>query len=177
MLRLHQHETAGETAETLYYSQLKEGEPTHAIMAVSYNELDTYNPDGGRSISVGRRSEKPSLTITAESRGSAIKMLQEAARALQGTRGAAASPDGVYELENVNLYCNFKDASTDTPLHDTIQQRHEIEIFRKDNLSRPAIHHETMEQIQQRMPAEIAAGADMSPGVRDRRMADARRDE
>lgn len=169
------HKTAGETAETLYYSHLKDGEPTHAIMAVSYNDLDTYNPDGGRSRSTGRRSKKPSLTITAESRGSAIKMLQQAARALAGTRDAAVSPDGVYELENVNLYCNFKDASTDTPLHDTIQQRHER--FKKDNLSRPAIHHETMEQIQLRMPDEIAAGADMSPGVRDRRMADARRDE
>ncbi len=169
------HRTSGQTVETLHYSQLKDGEPTHAIMAVSFNELDTYNPDGGRSRTTGRRSKKPSLTITAESRGSAIKMLKEAAKALQDTRDAAVSPDGVYELDNVNLFCNFKDATTDTTLHDTIQQRHER--FKKDNLSRPAIHHETMEQIQQHMPAEIAAAADMSPGVRDRRMSDRPRDE
>eukprot|EP00984_Skeletonema_dohrnii_P009669 scaffold3704_cov91-Skeletonema_dohrnii-CCMP3373.AAC.1 len=166
------HRTAALTMETLYYPDLREGQPMHGVIAVSYNELDTYNPDGGRSSSTGRRAEKPSLTITAESREAAIDILKQVAKALSEMKNKEESSDGVYELEQVFLKCNFKDCSSGAPLNETVRRRHDM--FRADNLSRPARNRDSMDLVQQNMPADVLAGADMSPGVRDRRMVDAR---
>ena len=126
------HRTAALTTETLYYPNLTEGQPTHGVIAVSYNELDTYNPDGGRSSSTGRRAEKPSLTITAESREAAIDILKQVAKALAEMKNKEESSDGVYELEQVFLKCNFKDCSSGAPLNETVRRRHDM--FRADNL-------------------------------------------
>lgn len=55
-----------------------------------------------------------------------------------------------------------------SPLHQTVRRRNVT--FRGEHLARPSTNRESNDQVQQRTPSSsITAGADMSPGVRDRR--------
>jgi hypothetical protein len=166
------HRSAAVTTETLYYAQLQENQPRHAVMAVSYNQLDKYNPEGGRSSSTGRQSEKPSITITAESRDDAVDIVKQMAKALAEMKDKEESSDGVYELGNVFLRCNFKESPI-LPLQETVRRRQDA--FASEHLARPTRNRATMGQVQQGMPSHVSA--DMSPGVQDRRMTDMRDDE
>ncbi len=166
------HRTAAIAVETLHYPNLGRNQPRHDVMAVSLNDFADYNPNGGRSFSAGKRALKPTITLTAESRPSAIHLLKQLAKGLEGMKDADVGDDGLYDLPEMSLRCNFKDATTSgTPLFETVQHRHDS--YKRQKLSRPSRHHNSMAQIQQALPASIAAGADMSPGIRDRPPSDA----
>ena len=160
------HKTAAIAVETLHYPNAGQNQPRHDTMTVSFNELDDYNPNGGRSVGAGRRASKPTITITAESRTSAVNMVKQLAMALERMTLAEVGDDGLYDLEGMYLRCHFKDENSDTPLFETVQNRHDS--YKRQKLSRPSRQHNSMVQIQRDLPANIAAGADMSPGIRDR---------
>jgi hypothetical protein len=77
------HKTAAIAVETLHYPNAGQNQPRHDTMTVSFNELDDYNPNGGRSLGAGRRASKPTITVTAESRTSAVNMVKQLAMALE----------------------------------------------------------------------------------------------
>lgn len=120
-----------------------------------------------RSSSTGRQSEKPSLTITAESRDDALLIVKELAKALGEMKDKEESSDGVYELGNVLLRCRLlwrrqrpAPRNGATPTGDIICNRTSIKANTQSS------EHGS---VQQGMPANVLIGADMSPGVRDRR--------
>ena len=114
---------------------------------------------------------KPTVTIVAESRSSAVNMVKQLAKALQQMTDADGGEDGLYELPQMYFRCHFKDTASGVPLPETVQNRHDS--YKRQNLSRPSRQHNSMAQIQRDLPAHIAAGANMSPGIRDRRPPDA----